>query len=206
MVQICNPNNPTGMTLPTELLKPAVRRMSKLAPVVVDEAYIELLKNPEADGCVDLVRAGHDVIVSRTFSKVYGMAGLRVGYAITTEEIAPKLQGAVMSWMSGVGLAAAIGCYNDQPFLDYSKAKILEGREMLEETLDTLGLERKPSDANFVYFNAGMPANSLREKMAEEGILIRSKYMDYDNWSRVSVGKLEDVATFCEALPRMIEA
>lgn len=206
MVQICNPNNPTGLSLNAAQLKPAVRRMSKLAPVVVDEAYIELMSDPEVNGCVDLVRAGHNVIVARTFSKIYGMAGLRVGYAITTEEIASKLQPAVMSWMSGTGVAAAIGCYNDEAFLNYSRSKIFEAREMIETTVDDLGLDRKASDTNFVYFNPGIPANELRDRMKAEGIMIRPQYMDYDNWSRVSVGRISDVQIFCETLLRLLNA
>lgn len=206
LVQLCNPNNPTGVLSNTEELKSAVRRMSASAPVVVDEAYIELTSDPEKDSCVDLVRQGHDVIVARTFSKLYGMAGIRVGYAISSPEAAETIKSGVMSWMSGVSLAAAIGCYNDERFVDFSRARIFEGRQMIEETLRSLQLTALPSHANFVYFKSGQPANDLRDDFADRRIQIRGQYMDYADWTRVSVGRLEDVERFCKALPEIAGA
>lgn len=206
MVQICNPNNPTGMlSNPTEL-KSAVKRMAQKTTVIVDEAYMELTDNPEANACIDLVKAGHDVIVARTFSKLYGMAGIRVGYTISSPEIAAKIRGGLMSWMSGVGIAAAVGCYNDTAFIDDSLSKLLQGRQMVQETLNVLGLEALPSQASFVFFKSGKDANSVRQAFADRNILIRGQYLDYTDWSRVSMGYLEDVERFCKILPEVVGA
>lgn len=206
LVQLCNPNNPTGLVADTATMKAAVKRMAAKTTVLVDEAYMELADDPEGNSCVDLMKAGHDVIIARTFSKIYGMAGIRVGYTISSPETAEKIRGTAMSWISGVGLAAAIGSYNDTGFLDYSKGKIVEARDMVKTTCDTLGLDYLPSQTNFVYFKSGLPANDLQAKLAEKQIMIRGQYMDYVDWSRVSMGKIEDVERFCKALPAAVSA
>jgi histidinol-phosphate aminotransferase len=206
MVQLCNPNNPTGLTTPGSVIRPAVTSMAAKTTVVVDEAYIELTDDEAATTCVPLVKEGKDVIVTRTFSKIYGMAGIRVGYTISSAETAEKIRSAVMSWAPCTSTAAAIACYNDEAFITYSKRKIVEGRQMVEATLDTLGLPYLKSQTNFVYFQSGKPANDLQKAMAAEKISIRGQYMDYAAWSRVSMGKLEDVERFCKALPRLTGA
>ncbi|MFK8051695.1 MAG: histidinol-phosphate transaminase [Woeseiaceae bacterium] len=206
MVQICNPNNPTGVLAEPVVLKAAVKRMARLTTVVVDEAYMELTDQPDTNSCVDLVREGHNVIVSRTFSKLYGMAGIRVGYVISSEEAAKRIAGANMTWMSGLGYAAAIGCYNDTTFIERSRRKILQGREMVNETLASLDMTALPSQTNFVYFKSGQSANALQAALAERQVLIRGQYMDYADWSRVSMGRLEDVAKFCQGLREVVGA
>lgn len=204
LVQLCNPNNPTGLVAPADEMKATVKRLAAKTTVLVDEAYMELADDPDGNTCIDLVKEGHDVIIARTFSKIYGMAGIRVGYTISSPEIAAKIRSTAMSWISGVGLAAAIGCYNDTAFLDYSKAKIVEARDMVATTCDALGMEFLPSQTNFVYFKSGLPANDLHEKLAAKNIQIRGQYMDYADWSRVSMGKIEDVERFCKTLPTVV--
>lgn len=204
MVQICNPNNPTGILSDPAELKAAVKRMAKKTTVIVDEAYMELTDDPDGNSCIDLVKDGHNVIVARTFSKLYGMAGIRVGYAISSPETAAKIQSGIMSWMSGVGIAAAIGCYNDTAFVEDSLAKLVQGREMVMETMKVLGLDALPSQASFVFFRSGMEANALQSAMSDRKILIRGQYLDYNQWSRVSMGYLEDVERFCKSLPEVL--
>lgn len=206
LVQLCNPNNPTGMVSDPVTLKAAVKRMAKKTTVLVDEAYMELADDPDGNTCVDLIKAGHDVIIARTFSKIYGMAGIRVGYTISSAETAEKIRATSMSWISGVGLAAAIGCYDDLKFVDYSKSKIVECRQMVQETCKSLGLEALPSQTNFVYFKSGKEANAVQKAFAKKDIMIRGQYMDYNEWSRVSMGKTEDVVRFCQALPEIVSA
>lgn len=206
MVQLCNPNNPTGIAMPGSVIRAAASSMAAKTTVVVDEAYIELVDDEASMTCIPLIKEGKDVIVTRTFSKIYGMAGIRVGYTISSAETAAKIRYTQMSWTPCTSIAAAIGCYNDEAFIAGSKSKIVEAREMITTTLDTLGLPYLKSQTNFVYFQSGMPANDLQKAMAAEQISIRGQYMDYTPWSRVSTGKLEDVDRFCKALPRLVGA
>jgi histidinol-phosphate aminotransferase len=206
LVQLCNPNNPTGMVSDAATLKAAVKRMAKKATVLVDEAYMELSEDPEGNTCIGLINKGHDVIVTRTFSKLYGMAGLRMGYSISSAETAEKIRGVVMSWSPCTSYAAAIGAYGDDKFIDFSKKKIVEAREMVNMTIDTLGLRRLPSQTNFVYFKSGKEANDVQKAMNAKMISVRGQYMDYNEWTRVSMGKIEDVERFCKALPEVVGA
>ena len=93
IVQLCNPNNPTGMVSDAATLKASVKRMAAKTTVLVDEAYMELADDPEGNTCIGLINEGHDVIVTRTFSKIFGMAGLRMGYSISSAETAEKIRG-----------------------------------------------------------------------------------------------------------------
>ena len=206
LVQLCNPNNPTGLVLPGDVIRPSVRRMAAKTTVVVDEAYIELTDDESAVTCIPLVKEGLDVIVTRTFSKIYGMAGIRMGYLIAKPEIATKIQEIVMSWTPSTSIAAALGCYNDEAFIAMSKGKIVEARQMVLATLDSLGLSYLPSQTNFVYFKSGMEANDVQKAFAAKKISVRGQYMDYNEYTRVSMGIISDVDRFCKALPEIVGA
>jgi histidinol-phosphate aminotransferase len=203
MVHLCNPNNPTGMLIPSADLRAFITKVSPKATVLVDEAYNELTDRPDDNAMIDLVKAGADVVVCRTFSKIYGMAGLRVGYAIASEENAAKIRSHQMSFGGNLGgLAAAIASLNDTPFLEKSRAAVLEGREMIIASVAKAGLTALPSQTNFVFVKVP-DANALRDAMAERGIAIRGAYGKLNGFSRVSTGKLEDVARYTAALPEL---
>ena len=203
MVQICNPNNPTGILIPTADLRAFAAKVTPKATLLVDEAYNELTDQPEDNSMIDLVRSGADVIVCRTFSKIYGMAGLRVGYAITSEANAATIRSHQMSFGGNLGgLAAAIASYNDTPFLEKSRAAVIEARQMIIDAVVKSGLTALPSQTNFV-FVAVPDANALRDAMAAQGISIRGAYGTLNGYSRVSTGKLEDVARYTAALPML---
>jgi len=205
MVHVCNPNNPTGMVVPAAELRSLAAMVTPTATLLVDEAYNELTDDPEAESVVDLVREGADVIVCRTFSKIYGMAGMRVGYAITSEANAALISGYLMSFGGNVsGLAAAIAAYDDVGFLQQSKAMVSEGREMILDAVAKAGLTALPSQTNFVYVVVP-DANAVQAAMAERDIAIRGAYGQWTQYSRVSCGLMEDVTRYAEALPEVIE-
>ena len=196
LVYVCNPNNPTGMTLDGDALRDFCRSVGRKAVIIVDEAYNELTDDPEYTSMVDLVRRGENVIVMRTFSKIFGMAGMRVGYGMARPDLAKIIEGHVMAWPNVVGLAAALASYTDDEFVGYSRKKILEGRRMVIDTFRRNGIEPLPSQANFVYADIGRNATELQKKMADRGILIRGSFPLYPNFSRVSMGRLEDLEVF----------
>lgn len=205
LVQICNPNNPTGMLIAPETLRSFAAQITPGATLLVDEAYNELTDRPEDNSMIDLVRSGADVIVCRTFSKIYGMAGMRVGYAITSEANAARIKSHLMSFGGNVaGLAAAIASYTDTPFLDQSRAAVLEGRAMIIDAVAKAGLTALPSQTNFVFVKVP-DADSLRDAMAERGVAIRGAYGQWKGFSRVSTGRLEDVARYTAALPELAQ-
>lgn len=206
MVALCNPNNPTGLMEERQIVHDWVKEASSKTFVLVDEAYNELSDNPEANSVIDLVREGRNIGISRTFSKVYGMAGLRVGYMIMKPELAAKVRDQVMSSMNVLGLAAAVASYNDDAFLAMSRSRIREGRDMVQDAAKRLGLRYLPSQTNFVWIDMGKPANEIRDRFAQRGIMIRGSYGKWTNWSRVSMGKVPDVERYVRALPEVIRA
>lgn len=196
MVYVCNPNNPTGMVLDGDKLRTFCRTVGKKAVVLVDEAYNELTDDPEYTSMIDLVREGENVLVMRTFSKIFGMAGLRVGYGMAHPIIANLVSGHVMAWANGVGMAAAHASYLDQDFIEFSRQKIVEGREMVNATFRKNGIEPLPSETNFVYADIGRDATEFQKRMEERNIQIRGTYQTFTNYSRVSMGKLEELEVF----------
>ena len=204
MVHVTNPNNPTGMVLDSAELRAFCSRASEKCTVLVDEAYNELTADPAASTMIPLVKAGKNVAVARTFSKIYGLAGMRVGYMIAKPELLERVKqyGLGDYGLNQAGVAAAVASYNDNEFLKYSKAKIIEAREMVSEALQQNGLTALPSETNFMFVNLGAKnAESFRQAMADRNVLIRGIYRDYSQWSRVSMGKLEDVQKYVDALP-----
>jgi histidinol-phosphate aminotransferase len=207
MVQVVNPNNPTGMLIDPGAMRAFCIKASKKATVLVDEAYNEVTDAPEANTMVDLVRAGHDVIVARTFSKIYGLAGMRIGYIIASPQKIESISkyGIGSYGLNQTGLAAAIASYEDTAFMDASRSKIREGREMVYAALKEHGLSGLPSQTNFIFADLGsINAQAFREAMEKENVLIRGIYRDYTNWSRVSMGKLEHVQMYVDALPKVL--
>ena len=157
---------------------------------------------------VDLVREGHDVSIARTFSKIYGMAGMRVGYTIASAENTALIESYAIGdyTLNQAGMAAAVASYNDQGFLEMSRAKIVEGRQMIVDGLEANGLTALPSATNFLFVNLGaLNANDFQEKMAARNVMIRGVYRDYHNFSRVSMGRLQHVQMYVDALPRVLE-
>ncbi len=208
MAQICNPNNPTGSIVSPQKLRMFCEKVSRKTMVLVDEAYNEVTDDPDGNSMVPLVKAGHNVVVARTFSKIYGMAGMRVGYMIAAPETAEMISSYGMGsyGLNQAGIAGAIASYNDTKFLAYSKSKIVEAREMISEAVSANGLSALPSQTSFMFVNLGsVNAEQFRQGMAEQNVLIRGIYQDYTNWSRVSMGKIPDVEQYIAAIPKVLE-
>jgi histidinol-phosphate aminotransferase len=137
------------------------------------------------------------------------MAGMRVGYTIASPETTESM---VLDYglgdyaMNQAGVAAAVASYNDLGFLEMSKSRIVEAREMVLEGLGAAGLSALPSSTNFMFVDLGdLNAEVFREKMAARNVLIRGIYRDYANWSRVSMGRLEHVKMYVQALSPVLE-
>ena len=208
MVHITNPNNPTGQMLDPNKLRDFCLRAAQKTTVLVDEAYNEITNNPEFNSMIPLVKSGHNLIVARTFSKLYGLAGMRVGYMISSPENALMLSryGIGDYTINQAGLAAAIACYNDTKFLATGKFQILEMREKLSAAVQSQGLTHLPSQTNFLFVNLGnLNAESFRQAMADRNIWVRGIYRDYTNYSRVSTGLPKDVERYIEALPEVLD-
>ena len=199
-VYVCNPNNPTGGVTPTDALRDFVRETSKKVPVFADEAYLEYTDEFPRNSMIDLVRAGENVIVSRTFSKIYGMAGLRVGYGIAKPELAAQLRRHRMTWLNNPSIAAAIAAYADQAFVAESKKRNDEVRAAFLKEMDSMGLKYAPTVANFAWVNVGTGLQNYEDRMREKGFLMGRA----DNgWTRVTIGTADEMRKYVAALKQI---
>ncbi len=196
LIYLCNPNNPTGMAIDGDELRSFCRELEGRVPILIDEAYNELTDNPDYTSMVDLVRGGANILITRTFSKIFGMAGLRVGYGMGHPDIVSVVKDNVMAWPNGVGLYAAYHSYLDDDFIAFSREKVLQGRKMVNATFRRHGIEPLPSQTSFVYADIGRNADTFEAAMAARNVRIRGAYEGYDTFSRVSMGRLEELKIF----------
>ena len=206
LVYLCNPNNPTGMAIDGDELRAFCRELSPRVPILIDEAYNELTDKPDYTSMVDLVREGANVLITRTFSKIFGMAGLRVGYGMGHPDMVKVVKDHVMAWPNGVGLYAAYHSYLDDAFIDFSRQKILQGRAMVNATFRRHGIEPLPSQTNFVYADIGRNASDFKKEMAANNVIIRGAYDGHENYSRVSMGRIEELEIFDRVFSRLFTA
>ena len=201
MVYICNPNNPTATVLDPDELDSFCRRVSKKVPVFIDEAYIEYLDEPDVNSMMSLVAEGHNVIIARTFSKMYGFAGLRVGYMAAPEEMVNKiiLLSRGFAAISATSVSAALAAYNDTEFIDITKQKTRESKEALISVLDRESYDHVPSSTNFVMFPVRLPGERFVQEMLNRGVSVRSWTFAEKNWCRVTVGTLPEMEIFADA-------
>ena len=201
LMYICNPNNPTGTTVDSAKLKGFCERVSKRVPVFVDEAYIDYMDNPKEASVMELVAKGHNVMVARTFSKLYGFAGLRVGYMVAQtpmlEAFKPYSKGGRS--ISATSGSAALASYNDTEFLQEALKKTTESKEYLYKILKKQGYDYIPSSTNFVLFPIKMDGKKFTEEMMNRGVSVRFWKFNDKDWCRVSIGLMDEMKAFEEA-------
>ncbi len=201
VVFLPNPNSPSGtVVLPERVLELAERLP---CPLLVDEAYADFA---DVD-CVDLVARSEKVLVSRTLSKSYALAGLRFGYVVAQPQVIAGLAKVKDSYnCDALSIAAATAAIGDQAWLDENRARILAARARLTEGLRRLGFESVESHANFTWnTHSEQPAKSLYERLKAENILVR--YMDYPGWGdglRITVGTDAEIDVLLERLTSMV--
>ncbi|MDC0008362.1 histidinol-phosphate aminotransferase family protein [bacterium] len=204
LIFICNPNNPTGTLLEKGQLRDFCTTMEKKAMIFSDEAYYDFITTPDYPSMIELVKEDRNVIVSKTFSKVFGMAGLRIGYLVARPDIASRLKASVMAMTNVLAIEAAKTALKDDEFYKFSLVKNLEGKKIIYETLDSLNLRYIPSHANFVFFESGRHIDALAAAMLKENVLIGRPFPPFYNWARISTGTIEQVEQFSTALKNVM--
>jgi histidinol-phosphate aminotransferase len=201
---VCNPNNPTGTLTSHSDLEYLVENKPKNAIVMVDEAYIHFSDAPTA---IDLVKAGKDVIVLRTFSKLYGMAGLRCGFAIARPDLLEKVHNyGGFNFMPVTAVAAATASLNDANLLADRKRINAQVRAATFQWLDSNGYKYIPSVANFFLLDTGHAAKEVIAAMAKQGVVIGRSWPAMPTYSRVTVGTAEEMAQFEDAFGKVMSS
>ncbi len=204
LVYLCNPNNPTGKIMDSGELESFCKNISKRTVVFIDEAYLEYVSDPDYRSMLGLVKKGINVIVSRTASKVHGLAGLRVGYAITTTELAKKLESYLTDYLNIVGLRAAIASYQDQEFQNYSIKMNDRAKRIVTNFLDEKGIQYLDSHSNFIFFHIGKPITEFQPAMEKKGVLVGRPFPPYTDWCRLSMATPDEMGRFIEGFNALL--
>lgn len=204
LVYICNPNNPTGSITPADRLRDFCERVSEKVLVVVDEAYFDYAEDPSYSSMIDLVRSERNLMVMRTFSKIYGMAGLRVGYGIARPGIVADLDRLSRNFapVSCTSLSAAEAAYTDEPFTFSVREKNRRVKAALCEELERRGVFYVPSQTNFVLLRVERDAKTLAGEFEQRGILVRPFSFLDSQWIRVTLGTMDQIRAFLTLLSR----
>ncbi len=207
IIYVCNPNNPTGtMVTATELAR-FVRRVPDRVLVVLDDAYAEMADSPDFPDSLGYVREGREnVIVLRTYSKVYGLAGIRIGYGFAHRSvIAPMFKVKEAFNVNSVAQAAGIAALDDEEFVQRTIVENRKGREVLCSHFRRLGLEFAESHTNFVLVKVGPDAGETQQRLLREGVIVRPcAAYDLPDCLRVSIGTAAENERFVAALGRVL--
>ena len=207
LVFVANPNNPTGTRVQPDELDRFVRSVPAGVLVVLDEAYMELLPPEEQPDTIRYVREGLPVCILRTFSKGYGLAGLRIGYAIGSPELIALLNRARQPFnVNQMALVGALAALEDQAHVEATRRMVREGLQQLEAGLDAMGIAYVPSCVNFLLVEVG-EGRHVFQALKEQHVIVRP--MDgykLPTYIRVSVGTKTENAKFLQALATVMEA
>lgn len=207
LILLANPNNPTGTRVTRTEVDALLAALPSGVTVVLDEAYFEFAcDDPEFPSSTDYVRQGQPVIGLRTFSKTYGLAGIRVGYGFASPEIAEAIQRVRAPFnVNSLAQIGAIAALSDSEFIAQTVTHNQTERARLMNVACELGLTPIPSAANFVLIDLGCPANPWVEKLLDRGVIVRSGVgLGLPNCMRVSVGTTAEMDRFFAALTEIV--
>jgi histidinol-phosphate aminotransferase len=194
-VYLVNPHNPSGTTSDAETFLHFVSETSRRTTVIVDEAYLEFVPDFNRRTAVCLTRAGQNVIVFRTFSKIYGLAGLSLGYAVSPKSLAASLKQAGIGAASNfdrLAIAAATVSLQDTGYVASMRDRVAAEREKWNRLFDALKVLHSDSSANFVFFETGRPHPEFAAALRTSGIDIGRAFPPLERWARISIGLPEE--------------
>jgi histidinol-phosphate aminotransferase len=208
LVMVVNPANPTATMIKPPELKSFCEEASKKTTVVVDEAYIDFLDAPDNESMISLITKNQNILVVRTFSKIHGMAGLRIGYVVGHPTLIKKLEERYFNLshfqLSNLSMAAALASLQDEKHRENCKQKNAAARNFAYDEIKKLNYRCYPSYTNFIFFNLGNYKGDFSEYMLKQNIILRSNDYPDGKWCRVSVGTMEEMKQFSSILKEVV--
>lgn len=206
IVLICNPNNPTGTIVAKEKIKNFLENISEDILVVLDQAYQEYITAEDPFDGIELLEKHSNLILLRTFSKVYGLAGMRVGYALGSEELIDYLNRIRGPFnVNSLAQKAAVAALESEAHLKTCQKVNKREKNFLYQKLTELGLDYLETESNFMMVNIKMPAAEVFEKLQEKGVIIRpGNQFGMESWIRVTVGNRADNEYFIRNLKKVL--
>ena len=200
LIYVCNPNNPTASITPKDELRDFIGKTPPETMVLVDEAYFHYADSPDYESVIPLVKDHPNLIVSRTFSKIYGMAGLRCGYCVAQKETVERMRRNQM-WdsVNCMALAAATASLDDLDHVPNGQRLNKEAKTFTTSELEKMGYKIIPSQANFIMFDCKRPVVPLIKAMKEQNVQVGRLFPALPNHMRLTIGKKAEMETFLAA-------
>jgi len=205
LIYVCNPNNPTASITPKNELSEFIGKTPRETMILVDEAYFHYADSPDYESVIPLAKDHPNLIVSRTFSKVYGMAGLRCGYCVAQKETLEQLRAHQM-WDSVniMALAAASAGLDDPDQVPNGQRLISEAKAFTIGELDKLGYKTIPSQANFIMFDCKRPVVPLIQALKQRNVQVGRLFPALPNYMRLTIGKRSEMESFLNAFKQVM--
>jgi histidinol-phosphate aminotransferase len=207
VIYVCNPNNPTASITPKNDLRDFIAKTSPETMILVDEAYFHYADSPDYESVIPLVKDHPNLIVARTFSKVYGMAGLRCGYCVAQPETIKRMHGFQM-WdsVNTMALAAASASLDDDSQVTNGKKMNSEAKSYTLTELEKMGYKSIPSQANFIMFDCKKPVVPIIKAMKDKNVAVGRLFPTYPNHMRLTIGKQSEMESFVSAFRQVMAA
>src|SRR5256714_3239385 len=205
LIYICNPNNPTASITPKNDLRDFIAKTSPNTMILVDEAYFHYADSPDYESVIPLVKDHPNLLVARTFSKVYGMAGLRCGYCVGQPETIKRMHGFQMfDSVNVMALAAASASLDDVDQVSNGKKMNDDARKFTLTELEKMGLKSIPSQANFIMFDCKKPVVPIIKAMKDNNVAVGRLFPAYPNHMRLTIGKQSEMESFVSAFKQVM--
>ncbi|CNC36778.1 pyridoxal phosphate-dependent aminotransferase [Yersinia alsatica] len=207
IVYLCNPNNPTATITPSNLIDDWVKNATPETLFIIDEAYAEFVSDPAFRSAIALVQAGHkNLLVTRTFSKIFALAGLRIGYGIAHPQLIAAIENFVsLDNTNTAGAVAALASLQDKPFVVQSRQSADLARRIVTQALDQLKLAYLPSQANFIFHQVPGDVKTYQKRMKQYHVFVGREFPPAVGWNRLTLGTPEEMTAFVSVL-RMFRA
>jgi histidinol-phosphate aminotransferase len=207
MVFLCNPNNPTGTNFTQTDFEYFLNTIPADIIVVVDEAYIEFVRDPNCADSIAYLQSRGALVTLRTFSKAYGLAGLRIGYGVMPPSLAELLNRIRLPFnANSLALAGAVAALDDDAFLEKTISLVHDGLDFMYESLNRLGIKYFTTQSNFFLIDVKTDADEIFNRMLKEGLIVRSmKAYGYPSYIRVNVGVKEENMCLLSALEKLLK-
>ena len=204
LIYVCNPNNPTASITPKTELRDFIATVPSQTMILVDEAYFHYADSPDYESVIALVKDHPNLIVSRTFSKIYGMAGLRCGYCVAQKETIDRMRRNQM-WdsVNCMALAAATASLDDPDHVPNGQRLNREAKTFVTSELDKMGYEQIPSQTNFIMFDCKRPVVPLIQAMKERKVHVGRLFPSLPNHMRLTIGKKSEMENFVSAFKQV---
>lgn len=206
IVWICNPNNPTSTIVTKDELESFLSKVPQTVMVVLDQAYCEYIDDPAYPDGLELLERYPNIVVLRTFSKIYGLASLRIGYGIGRADVIRGINQVREPFnTSRFGQAAALAALEDEAFVDECRRANKEGLRLMKAAFDRMGLASFPAYGNFIMVDTGRPAQEVFDALLRKGIIVRAGHRGYPNHIRITVGSPQQNEAVIRALEDVLQ-